>query len=63
MSANILNAEQMVDTYTPNLPARQRQANIDYLKKILMLLSDGSLYVWRDIGRSFQKSGSGFIEV
>lgn len=60
---NPLTPYEMVKTYTPNLSAMQRKANIDYFTMMLNHLKEGGTYVWPDLGKTFTKVGNGFVEV
>ena len=60
---NSLTPYEMVKTYTPNLSAMQRKANVDYFTMVLNHLNKGGTYVWPNLGKVFQKHGNGFVEV
>lgn len=59
----MLTPYDMVKTYTPNLSASQRKANVDFFTMVLNHLHEGGHYTWPDLGKTFKKVGSGFVEV
>ena len=48
---------------SPGLPRYQRRANFKYLEQVHGKLKEGGYWGWPDAGRTFQKVGTGFVEV
>ena len=46
-------AVEMTDKFTKVKDPYQRQQNIEFFNKVLMMTKDGGKYVWPNIGKTF----------
>lgn len=55
-------AQQMVQTFTPNLTKHEYEANLKYFEMVLRQLPEGGIYVYPAMMKTFTKTGDKFIE-
>lgn len=57
----IMTIEEVAETFSEELPEWQKQANLDWLRKVHASLKDGGVWVSPELGTIYTKQGNGFI--